>query len=707
MTDNSHQQQQHQQQQQQEERILPFVPFASAVDAQFWLALADRKLHDLRLDDSPQPLQAFYSTATATAAAAASSSHQQPPRLELTEAGLDTKGSVPSGSISIPGTLHNANTLDAFKAWDKNAMFARAADRIRADIASGAAARDPSLLSRFMLLTFADLKKYRFVHWFAFPALAVNPPPSIASDPAEASTVFDSETLMSIRSALKTQFEKIQLAFWVHNSTGAVHTLSSADVTKCSDADAASQWTLGFVDPSSHPSAPGWPLRNILAWLRSTRPSLRHIRILCLRDIHKRDISLPERSIVLTATLPETSWTSASLPSIVGWEYSDKKTLAPRIVDLSGLMNPETLASSALSLNLHLMRWRQAPHLPLERIMSSSALLIGAGTLGSYVARVLLAWGITSITFIDSARVSHSNPARQPLYTFEDAKNSEPKAVRAAKRMAEIYPGCKDNVRGFAMAVPMPGHPALTKEQLADAGKATGQLDELVKEHDMVFLLTDSRESRWLPTVLGAKYGKIVITAAMGFESFVAMRHGINHAASEDGEEHTKTEDSQRKSEKLGCYFCNDVVAPANSSVDRTLDQMCTVTRPGLAPITAATAAELAIMSIVEEEQSQTTAASTSTLPHQVRGYLGDFRLDTITGQAFSHCTACSQFILDAYEKDGFAFIKRVMENELELEQISGLAELKKQTDDIIMESVEDGFEAFDIDDSDDDDDDM
>jgi ubiquitin-like modifier-activating enzyme ATG7 len=42
--------------------------------------------------------------------------------------------------------------------------------------------RDPSALNKFLVITFADLKKYKFFYWFAFPAFVSKPAWEI-SDP--------------------------------------------------------------------------------------------------------------------------------------------------------------------------------------------------------------------------------------------------------------------------------------------------------------------------------------------------------------------------------------------------------------------------------------------------------------------------------------------------------------------------------------------
>jgi len=159
-------------------------------------------------------------------------------------------------------------------------------------------------------------------------------------------------------------------------------------------------------------------------------------------------------------------------------------------------------------------------------------------------------WGVRKITFVDNATVSFSNPVRQPLYDFKDClEGGAMKAHRASEALSEIYPGVESS--GHVISVPMAGHPII------DENKAKAEFDtlqKLVDDHDVIFLLMDTRESRWLPTVMGKSAGKLVMNAALGFDTFVVMRHGV------------KLE--QERDQELGCYFCNDVVAPADVGVN-------------------------------------------------------------------------------------------------------------------------------------------
>jgi ubiquitin-like modifier-activating enzyme ATG7 len=313
-----------------------------------------------------------------------------------------------------------------------------------------------------------------------------------------------------------------------------------------------------FADPSTYDENPGWPLRNLLILIRH-RWHLNDAQIMCYRDTHlRRD---QPNSLILQLRSDEALDPMAAsidsldgrpktpkLPKVTGWERTEAGKLSSRNVDLSEYMDERKLADQAVDLNLKLIKWRIAPNIDLDVIKNCKCLLLGAGTLGTYVSRTLIGWGVRKITFIDNATVSFSNPVRQPLFNFQDClQGGAKKAERAAAALEEIYPGV--DAKGHVMEVPMLGHP------MTDSTKTKAEfekLQKLISEHDVIFLLMDTRESRWLPTVMGKAAGKIVLNAALGFDTFVVMRHGLK--TTQDGEA------------ELGCYFCNDVVAPADVS---------------------------------------------------------------------------------------------------------------------------------------------
>jgi len=141
--------------------------------------------------------------------------------------------------------------------------------------------------------------------------------------------------------------------------------------------------------------------------------------------------------------------------------------------------------------------------------------------------------------------------------------------------------------KGIELSIPMPGHP-IADQFVERTLQDVATLEKLIDEAELVFLLTDTRESRWLPTVLCAARGKPCINVALGFDTFVIIRHGVpDPSAAPDAHGQQPC--------NLGCYFCNDVVAPTDSTRNRILDQQCTATRPGLSAIASSIAVEIAV----------------------------------------------------------------------------------------------------------------
>jgi len=342
------------------------------------------------------------------------------------------------------------------------------------------------------------------------------------------------------------------------------------------------------------------------------------------------------------------------------------------------IVNQDRIAENAVDLNLKLMKWRLVPDIDLEVVKNCKCLLIGSGSLGCQVARNLLAWGVRHITFIDNGKISYSNPVRQSLFNFEDCGKEKDKASTAATRIQEILPSAV--TEGISMKIPMPGHHAETKEAIEEAKLACEKLESLIKAHDAVFLLTDTRESRWLATVLCQIHSKICITAALGFDTFVVLRHGARH----------DLHDPLKNGERLGCYFCGDIVAPTNTTKDRTLDQQCTVSRPALCTIASAVAVEL-LVSILNSPNKLFTGASEilekcghsvlGPIPQQIRGDLSNWGITCLFGQSFANCVACSKTVVESYMKDGFDFVMKVLNKGDYLEEITGITKMMKEID--------------------------
>ncbi|CBZ53264.1 putative thiF family domain-containing protein [Neospora caninum Liverpool] len=386
---------------------------------------------------------------------------------------------------------------------------------------------------------------------------------------------------------------------------------------------------LCYLDPSGDPQALGWPLRNLLLLL-SVRFSL-YNKVLSLLSF--RDLLLHHGKVI---------------------------------------------QKDAVELNVQLIRWRLLPAFEPRRIQDLRVLLLGAGTLGCGVARLLVAWGVRDFTFVDSSCVALSNPARQCLYTYEDAmpqgtgdqSGGEPgssgvkKVDAACRRLLAIRPDLR--CRGFDLEIPMPGHPRFghsTPPGGRSLEEAHDLLASLIDEHDVVMMLTDSKESRWLASLIVA---------------------------------------------------------------DRTLDQQCTVTRPGISSFACSVAVELLaaltqhpkgfaaphipsdpLASVHPSSESSRSSASGSSgagvrrrdearrgrsgerhvedfscmgaTPHTVRGYFSSFRMLSLASERNPQCVCCSNAILEKYRENRVQFLREVIASSSVLEKYSGLEELQKQ----------------------------
>lgn len=627
----------------EEPNLVQYLPFNSVIAPSFWYKLSQMKIDVDRLEENVRHVWGYYTK-------------QGSSSLFVDCSSFNTTYDSQKNQYPAYGYLLNKNTLESFKACDKVALLNQFGAFLQETIANGTALEKPYLLVSFVILTFAEIKTHQFYYWFAFPS-CTNPVSYYVNLPQNLSSHFSEEQIKEIYSLHSDLPESQQAFFGIMVEDKHLKLITIKEFVNFINSGSHDKKVfLGFVDSNNVENHPGWPLRNLLILIKHHCPGLSvPLEVISLR--------FGKDSLVFSVKITVTETEEENGEKWIGWERNVRGKFGPRFVDLSEAMDPKKLAEQCTYLNLKLMKWRLVPELDLTSVRQAKCLLFGAGTLGCAVARSLLSWGVDKITLVDSGKVSFSNPVRQCLFNFVDSENGgRYKAEAAASALKAIFPNVA--AEGVVMSVPMPGHGL-------DEAANVEKVEELISRHDVVFLLTDSRESRWLPTLISTFHQKITITAALGFDSYLVMRHGLFHPGS----------DAEKT---LGCYFCNDVTAPGNSSLDRTLDQQCTVTRPGVSNIAASLAVEL-MVSLLQHPSRGLAGVSDETclgaVPHSVRGFLSSFSQIMPATPAFSQCTACSPKVMNEYRTRKSAFLIDVFECATYLEDLTGLTELHKTLD--------------------------
>jgi sulfur-carrier protein adenylyltransferase/sulfurtransferase len=140
-----------------------------------------------------------------------------------------------------------------------------------------------------------------------------------------------------------------------------------------------------------------------------------------------------------------------------------------------------------------------------ERLMSSSALVIGAGGLGSAALQALAAGGVGRLTILDPDVVDDTNLQRQTIYASGDV--GDPKVWAAQRRLHQLNPHVE--VR------------AVDTKFDAFNGR------ELVRDHDVVLDCTDRFSARYLVNDACVLEGKTDISASIfRFEGTLAAFAG-------------------------------------------------------------------------------------------------------------------------------------------------------------------------------------
>lgn len=211
--------------------------------------------------------------------------------------------------------------LQEFKDCDKKHLLRKTSLEVLYDILTKRAVEDPDKLLNFLLLTFADLKTYRFTYWLGVPAFVPDQPFTSSDLQSLKDVNIDggsgvclelyrtliqallsrqeagaTSTQPSLQSIFALKFSALNESAMQSSTTGGdMAEYQMQDIQRAELLTLAEVWDVRYSsdvylvvsDPSSSPTAMGWVVRNLLAMLalHHTLPEAATVRIIGLRGL--------------------------------------------------------------------------------------------------------------------------------------------------------------------------------------------------------------------------------------------------------------------------------------------------------------------------------------------------------------------------------------------------------------------------------------
>lgn len=154
----------------------------------------------------------------------------------------------------MQGTLINTNTIEAFRTYNKMELIQSFGQEIWDTVKSGKALEDPSVLCQFVLMTFADLKKYKFYYWFAFPALCPETSATHVAPPVHLGDYFTPSQIASLQASYDSlSVDGLGPGFFLVKVTESEVTVGNIQEWETFFNIDDSKFMVGFADPCTLP----------------------------------------------------------------------------------------------------------------------------------------------------------------------------------------------------------------------------------------------------------------------------------------------------------------------------------------------------------------------------------------------------------------------------------------------------------------------